>query len=456
MRGYFGDREPMNESAVPQNLTTARGAALYIGAILGPGLLLLPGLAAAEAGPASILAWLALLGLSGLFAAVFSALGRRIPSAGGVMGYVTAGLGPRVGRATGWMFLAGVVGGAPIVCLIGANYVTDLTGGGQLTRAAVAAGLLLTVIGLAAAGLRASAAAQLLLVSLLTGVVVVAVAGSATAARAGHWTPFAPHGWLSVGTAAATLMFSFAGWEAVAPLTTRFPDPSRQLPRAVAIALAVTTALYLSLAVATISVLGPSAATDVPLAGLLSHAIGTAGPDAAAVAAIVLTLGATNAYINGAAAMAGQLVRARPGPRRSAPLLRLVAAIAVAGLLLITLYGLRIVSTAALVTLPTVLFLTVYLGAMAAAARVLRGPARLAALPALLAVAVMLGFCGWALALPASIALAAGRPGRARARRHRTSVTVPAGAWGWSPGTAWNWPWAAGSRCPGRACRPAS
>ena len=96
-------------------LTTSRGAALYIGAILGPGLLLLPGLAAAEAGPASILAWLALLGLSGLFAAVFSALGRRIPSAGGVMGYVTAGLGPRAGRATGWMFLAGVVGGAPIV-----------------------------------------------------------------------------------------------------------------------------------------------------------------------------------------------------------------------------------------------------------------------------------------------------------------------------------------------------
>jgi amino acid efflux transporter len=344
------------------------------------------------------------------------------------MGYVTAGLGPRAGRATGWMFLAGVVAGAPIVCLIGASYVTDLTGGGQLTRAAVAAGLLLTVIGLAAAGLRASAAAQLLLVSLLTGVVVVAVAGSATAARASNWTPFAPHGWLSVGTAAATLMFSFAGWEAVAPLTTRFPDPSRQLPRAVGIALAVTTALYLSLAVATISVLGPSAATDVPLAGLLSHAIGTAGPDAAAVAAIVLTLGATNAYINGAAALAGQLIPARPGLRRSAPLLRLLAAIAGAGLLLITLYGLRIVSTAALVTVPTVLFLTVYLGAMAAAARVLRGPARLAALPALLAVAVMLGFCGWALALPATIALAASRPDRSRARRHRPGVTVPAGA----------------------------
>jgi amino acid efflux transporter len=404
----------VKQPVVSQHLTTSRGAALYIGAILGPGLLLLPGLAAAEAGPASILAWIALLGLSGLFAAVFSALGRHSPSAGGVIGYVTAGLGLRAGRATGWMFLAGVVGGAPIVCLIGAGYVTELTGGGQAARAAVAAVLLLTVVGLAAGGLRASASAQLVLVGLLIAVVVVAVAGSAPAARAGNWAPFAPHGWLSVGSAAATLMFSFAGWEAVAPLTTRFANPARQLPRAVAIALAVTTALYLGLAVATISVLGPRAATDVPLAGLLSHVAGVAGPEIAAVAAVVLTLGATNAYINGAAAMAGQLTHAAPGSHRFTPLHRLLAVIVAAGLLLILGYGLGIVSTTALVAVPTVLFLAVYLGAMIAAARVLRGPARLASLPAVLAVAVMLGFCGWALAIPAAVALATswrGRPG---------------------------------------------
>jgi amino acid efflux transporter len=396
----------VKQPVVSQHLTTSRGAALYIGAILGPGLLLLPGLAAAEAGPASILAWIALLGLSGLFAAVFSALGRHSPSAGGVIGYVTAGLGPRTGRAIGWMFLAGVVGGAPIVCLIGAGYVTELTGGGLPARAAVAAVLLLTVVGLAAGGLRASASAQLVLVGLLIAVVVVAVAGSAPAARADNWAPFAPHGWLSVGSAAATLMFSFAGWEAVAPLTTRFANPARQLPRAVAIALAVTTALYLGLAVATISVLGPRAATDVPLAGLLSHVAGTAGPGIAAVAAVVLTLGATNAYINGAAAMAGQLAHTAPGSHRLTPMHRLLAVIVAAGLLLILGYGLGIVSTTALVAVPTVLFLAVYLGAMIAAARVLRGPARLASLPAALAVTVMLGFCGWALAIPAAVALA--------------------------------------------------
>jgi amino acid efflux transporter len=202
----------------------------------------------------------------------------------------------------------------------------------------------------------------------------------------------------------------------------------------VAIALAVTTALYLGLAVATISVLGPHAATDVPLAALLSHAIGAAGPDVAAVAAVVLTIGAINAYISGAAAIAGQLAPAVPGSRRTAPKLWLLAAIAAAGLLLITAYGLRIVAAAGLVAVPTALFLTVYLGAMAAAARLLHGPARLAALPGALAVTVMLGFCGWALVIPGAVALAAVWRPRAAARRER-SIARPARAVP-CPGTA--------------------
>src|SRR5262249_28538869 len=395
------------------DLTTAKGAALYVGALLGPGLLLLPGLAAAEAGPASILAWLALLGLSGMFAAVFSALGRRYPQAGGIMGYVAAGLGCRASRIAGWSFLGGVVGGAPIVCLIGATYVATFTGGGRVVRAAIAALLVLAVLALAAAGLRASAKAQVVLVVLLIAVVAVAVAGSGHMARIGNWSPFAPHGWLSVGHAASTLMLSFVGWEAVAPLTTRFANPCRQLPRLIAIALAATTVLYLGLAIATISVLGRGAATAVPLADLLRVAIGPAGAVAAAAAAVVLTLGAVNAYVNGAATMARQLIAPRRaaelqsvrvmgkrgawtrGARRRGQELLFLAAVAASGLLLITLYGLGIVSTVSLVTLPTALFLAVYLACMLAAVRVLGSLVRAAAIAAALAVLVMLPYCGW-------------------------------------------------------------
>src|SRR5437870_3292726 len=146
---------------------------------------------------------------------------------------------------TRWWFLAGVIAGAPIVCLVGASYVTALTGGGPLARAGVAAGLLLVVFGLALGGVRASTMAQLLLVALLIAVVVTAVAGSSSAARLANWTPFAPHGWLSIGRAAATLMLSFVGWEAVAPLTGRLR--AGQLSRVIGIAFTVTAVLYLGL-----------------------------------------------------------------------------------------------------------------------------------------------------------------------------------------------------------------
>src|SRR5689334_10548357 len=128
---------PMRSTGTPTpaGLSTPAGTALYVGALLGPGLLLLPGLAARVAGPASLVAWALLLVLSGLLARVFMVLGRSLPGTDGVVGYTRAGFGSgRVGdaaaRAVGWCFLAGVVLGAPVVCLIGAAYVADLTGGG--------------------------------------------------------------------------------------------------------------------------------------------------------------------------------------------------------------------------------------------------------------------------------------------------------------------------------------
>jgi amino acid efflux transporter len=414
-------------------LTTARGAALYIGALLGPGLLLLPGLAARTAGPASVVAWIALLALSALFACVFAALGQGFPSSGGVMGYVNAGLGSWAGRAAGWSFLAGVITGAPIVCIIGAGYVTAVIGGfhgaGEAGAQAVIAGLLLLVVlALAAGGLRSSTTAQLLLVALLIVVVTVAVSGSAPMARAANWAPFAPHGWAAVGHAAALLMLSFVGWEAVAPLTTRFRDPRQQLTRVIAIALAVTTAIYLGLAVTVIGVLGPDAGSSIPLAGLLAAAIGTAGPAVAAVAAVILTLGATNSYITGATAMVGMLPphgAGRPGARsaeRSGARRGLLATIAAIGFPLITLYGAGLISVTPLVAIPTTLFLGVYLGCMVAAIRLLRGLGRAAAAAAAVAVAALLLFCGWALAAPALVALTTAIPWRRGLAARRQAV----------------------------------
>jgi amino acid efflux transporter len=390
-------------------MTTTRGIALYIGALLGPGLLLLPGLAAAEAGPASVLAWAGLLLVSALFAVVFGALGRALPSGGGVAGFTSAGLGPRAGAAVRGCFLVGVVCGVPVVCVTGATYITELTGGDMAVRCLIAVALMLAALGLVSRGLRASSGAQLALVAVLIAVIVLAVAGSAPAARAANWTPFAPGGWTSVGHAASTLMFSFFGWEALAPLTGKFRDPGRQLPRVIGATVLVTTVIYRSLAIATIAVLGRGAATDVPVAALLVRAAGAPGRVIAAAVAVVLTLGTLNAYMSGVVAMsagdvpgdaaAGGAARPRGSGRA------LLAVIGIAGCALTGLYGLGIVTMGDLVGLPVALLLSVYAGCTLSGARVLRGPARACAVIAFAAVVVLLAFCGWPLVLAAAVAL---------------------------------------------------
>jgi amino acid efflux transporter len=257
------------------------------------------------------------------------------------------------------------------------------------------------------------------------------VTGSAHAAHGANWTPFAPHGWLSIGRAASTLMLSFVGWEAVAPLTGRLR--AGQLPRVIGIAFGVTALLYLGLAVATISCLGRGADLSVPLADLLQLAMGPAGRAVAAVAALILTAGSVNAYLSGATEMLRELT-ARPGHRAAIRPGVFLAFIAVTGLALIGLSAAGLAGTAALVSVPTTMFVAVYLSCTVSAVRLLAGLTRLAAAVAILAVLVILAFCGWGLAAAAAVALAAGATVWAPSRRAAGTRARPGPAAG--PGGA--------------------
>ncbi len=156
-------------------LSTRTATALYVGAVLGPGVLILPALAAEAAGPASVLAWVALLALSAPLAITFAALGVRHPEAGGTAAYARAAFGPRAGGVTGWWFLAGVVLGAPAVALIGGFYVAELVGAGREGAVAAAAGMMAAVMAANAVGLRTSARLQLGLAGLLAALLLVAI-----------------------------------------------------------------------------------------------------------------------------------------------------------------------------------------------------------------------------------------------------------------------------------------
>src|SRR5213076_322393 len=147
----------MNERG---SLGVLRGSALYVGALIGPGVLLVPALAAEAAGAASIVAWAGLLVLSAPLAITFAALGVRHPVAGGVSAYVRAGLGDAAAAVTGGLFVVAVFCGGPAVALIGGWYVADLTGSGIAVAAGVGLAMFATVLGANASGLRVSSGFQ--------------------------------------------------------------------------------------------------------------------------------------------------------------------------------------------------------------------------------------------------------------------------------------------------------
>jgi amino acid efflux transporter len=399
-----------------------RGAALYVGALIGPGLLFVPSLAVRAAGPASIVGWISLLVLSAPLAVTFAMLGVRHPVAGGVSAYAREAFGESASAAVGACFLTAVVIGGPPVALIGGYYVVDLTPFGTKLALAVAFGMYATVLLANVLGLRVSSSFQLGLSAALVIVVVVAVAAVLPAHASHNWAPFAPHGWWAIGTAANLLFWLFLGWEAVAQLAGDFRDPARDLPRAVALSFAVITVIYAGLAVATIA-LDNGKASRVPLADLLAVGFGPGGRDLTAVLALVITMGTMNVYIGASAKLAAALASERALPawlsgdaHRSVPR-RPLLALAISAAFLLAALSTGVATSSDLVRATSACFIVVYVIALAAATRMLKGWPRAAACLTLTLMCLVGAFSFVFMVVPALAAAAAigfRRFGRAR------------------------------------------
>jgi amino acid efflux transporter len=413
------------------SLGVLRGSALYVGALIGPGVLLVPALAAQAAGAASIIAWAGLLVLSAPLAITFAALGVRHPVAGGVSAYVREGFGDAAAAVTGAWFLCAVLLGGPAVSLIGGYYVADLTGSGTLVATLVGLAMFGTVVVANVLGLRVSSGFQLALASVLVVVMAIAITFALPSRASDNWTPFAPHGWWAVGTAANILIWLFVGWEAVAQLVGDFRRPEIDLPRAMALAFGLVTVLYAGLAVATIGVTGGTH-SRVPLADIVSVGFGHIGRDATAVLAVALTMGTMNVYYGGAAKLAASLAQEGALPRwfagdahRSVPR-RPLAVIAVISVVVIAGLVAGFSSTEQLVRATSACFIAVYVLAIGSAIRILRGRIRVAAYLALILTFALGVFSAQYLAVPAVVVAGALLLRRKLGVAHDDAVAVDA------------------------------
>ena len=391
-----------------------QGVSLYVGAILGPGLLVLPAVAAEIAGPASLVAWAALAVMSVPMALTFAALARRYPEAGGFAAYIQRAFGPSLGALAGWLFYLSIPSGSAIVALIAGRYAANALGIGLEGVFLVGTVLVLAAYVLNFVGLRLSGRFQVLMSAALVLVLSVAIAGALPHVDPAAFQPFAPHGTAAVGVAAVALFWAFAGWEAITPLAEEFRNPVRDIPRATWLALVVVGVVYVALAAATV---GTRAYGDAlgraPLAAMVGRSFGSAAELTVSVLAVFVSLGAINAYVAGASRLGYALGRDGHLPRwfgslhpvRGTPhhslaflLVGFLAWMAVA-------YAFRL-DEVDLLPISTSSYIATYVLSMAAGVRLLKGRARASAVGGTVACVLVLPFAGAVIAWVLGVTIA--------------------------------------------------
>ncbi|HJQ04155.1 MAG TPA: amino acid permease [Nocardioides sp.] len=297
---------PQAAPIAPTGLSVLQGTALTLAAVLGTGVISLPALADRAAGPASLLAWGALLLISVPLAGTFAALGARHPDGGGVSTYARLAFGERAASLVGWAFFVAIPVGAPVAAGFAASYVADAVGGGRRTEVLVTVAVILLVTVMNWYGIQLSARVQLGIAAVIATLLLAAILVSLPRVDSANLTPFLPHGWSGVGSAAALLVWAFAGWEIVSSLSAEYAHPARDITRATSITLGVVTVLYLGIAFVTVAVLGEHAGR-APLADLLAGAVGGWARPVTTVIAVLLTVGAINSYFAGASRLGAAL-----------------------------------------------------------------------------------------------------------------------------------------------------
>lgn len=233
---------------------------LGVGVIIGSGLFVITGVAAAEhAGPALILSFV-LAGLACACAALcYGELASAIPASGSSYTFVYVGLGEVFGWFIGWCITleyvvamsAIAVGwsayGANILEMLGVGLpktlLADPFSGGVINIPAIFIVSLMAVLQLK--GTKASARLNNILVFVKLAVILIFVILIARSIDLDNYEPFMPFGWSGVFSGAAVVFFAFLGFDAIANSAEEVKNPQKDMPRGIIGSLVIATTLYI-------------------------------------------------------------------------------------------------------------------------------------------------------------------------------------------------------------------
>ncbi len=275
------DSHSLKRSLSALNLT-----ALGIGAIIGAGIFVLTGTAAANhAGPAIVISFM-FAGLGCAFAGLcYAEFSSMIPIAGSAYTYGYATLGEFFAWIIGWdlileyLFAASTVAvgwsgyfsrimkdiGFPIPdALASAPYRVEGTHTLIRTGAIVnlpAVLLVLALTTLLVVGIKESAGFNNAIVAVKLAIVLLVIGFGFMFVKSGNWHPFIPpvevvdastgttrFGWPGIFAGAGVIFFAYIGFDAVSTAAQEAKNPKRDLPIGILASLAICTVLYILMA----------------------------------------------------------------------------------------------------------------------------------------------------------------------------------------------------------------
>ena len=270
--------------------------------MLSSGLFLLPGLAAADAGPSAVLAY-ALAGVVAVPAMLSVAeLSTAMPRAGGAYYFLVRAYGPAVGTFSGmatWLSLVLKDAFALVGMSAYLNIVLDVPAK-PLAVVLIAGFTILNIL-----GTRASAGVQMLLVGFVLAVMGWFIGAGLPQVGGGDagLEPFFTDGTGGLISVVGLVFVSYGGLTKVASAAEEINDPSRNIPLGMGLSLLVSTALYTLGVLVAVAVVPPSLLHDdlAPIYSAAEDVMPTAGAVLVVVAALAAFSSATNAGILAAA-----------------------------------------------------------------------------------------------------------------------------------------------------------
>jgi APA family basic amino acid/polyamine antiporter len=260
----------------PFSLTT-----LGVGAIIGAGIFVITGTAAAQfAGPALVISML-IAGVGCAFAGLcYAEFASMIPVAGSAYTYAYATLGELFAWIIGWdLVLEYALGASTIAVGWSGNFISILQDVGIHFPAALsgppgslvalpdgstvsgvfnlpAAAIVLLVSTILVVGIRESAGFNSAIVVVKVAVLLLFIGFGVKYVNTANWHPFIPantgafgsFGWSGVLRGAGVIFFAFIGFDAVSTAAQEARNPQRDMPRGIMISLVVCTVLYIAVA----------------------------------------------------------------------------------------------------------------------------------------------------------------------------------------------------------------